>query len=115
MDINILVGPAYERQRTQSTGIFEPDVNHILCMPMGIYTPGHESLYAGMPSLDMLHYQQANHQLQRLLIEASVTPVRSMVSIKSLPFVRQHTFVEPVYGRQRPQPIDVSEPRCQTL
>jgi hypothetical protein len=38
MDINIpFVGPAYERQRAQSTGISEPDVNHILCMPMGIH------------------------------------------------------------------------------
>jgi hypothetical protein len=54
MDINILVRPVYERQRAQSTDIFNPDVNHTLCMPMGIYTPGHESLYAGMPSLDML-------------------------------------------------------------
>jgi hypothetical protein len=59
MDINILVEPVYERQRAQSTGISEPDVNHILCMPMGIYTPGHESLYAGMLSLDKPHYPQA--------------------------------------------------------
>jgi len=54
MDINILVRPVYERQRAQSTDISNPDVNHTLCMPMGIYTPSHESLYAGMPSLDML-------------------------------------------------------------
>jgi hypothetical protein len=54
MDINTLVRPVYERQRAQSTDISNPDVNHTLCMPMSIYTPGHESLYAGMPSLDML-------------------------------------------------------------
>jgi hypothetical protein len=52
MDINILVRPVYERQRAQSTDISNPDVNHTLCMPMGIYTPGLGSLYAGIPSLD---------------------------------------------------------------
>ena len=54
MDINILVKSIYERQRAQLTDISNPNINHILCMPMGIYTSGHESLYAGMPSLDML-------------------------------------------------------------
>jgi hypothetical protein len=51
MDINILVGPVYERQRTQLTDVSEPDVNHTLCMPMGMHI-GMVSLYAGIPSLD---------------------------------------------------------------
>ena len=72
MDINILVGPVYERQRAQSTDIPNSDVNHALCVPMGIHI-GRVGLYAGMPSLDMLHYPQADRQLERLLIEASVT------------------------------------------
>jgi hypothetical protein len=54
MDINTLVRPVYERQRAQLTNISNPNVNHTLYMPIGIYTSGHESLYAGMPSLDML-------------------------------------------------------------
>jgi hypothetical protein len=70
MDINILVGPAYERQRAQLTDISNPDVNHTLCVPMEIHI-GRISLYAGIPSLDML-YPQAARQLKRLLIEASV-------------------------------------------
>src|SRR5258705_13913960 len=37
MDINILVGPVYERQRTRSTDISEPDVNQTLCVPMGMH------------------------------------------------------------------------------
>jgi hypothetical protein len=54
MDINIpFVGPAYERQRAQSTDISDPDVNHALCVPMSIHI-GRVSLYAGIPSLDML-------------------------------------------------------------
>jgi len=53
MDINILVRPVYERQRTQSADISEPDVNHALCVPMSIHI-GRVGLYAGMPSLDML-------------------------------------------------------------
>jgi len=85
MDINILVRPVYERQRAQSTDVSNPDVNHALCVPMGTHI-GRVSLYAGMPNLD--------------------TPTdRSLC----------HTFVEPVYRRQRPQLIDVSEPRCRTL
>src|SRR6266481_3454076 len=60
MDINILVGPVYERQRAQSTDISNPDVNHTLCMPMGIYTPGLGSLYAGIPSLDTLRNWSAS-------------------------------------------------------
>jgi hypothetical protein len=47
------VGPAYERQRIQSIDVSEPDVNHTLCMPMSIRI-GRVSLYAGIPSLDML-------------------------------------------------------------
>jgi hypothetical protein len=39
-------------------------------MPMGMHI-GMVSLYAGMPSLDTL-YPQADRQLERLLIEASV-------------------------------------------
>jgi len=74
MDINILVGPAYERQRSQSTDISNPDVNHALCVPMSIHIE-RVSLYAGMPSLDMLHYPQADHQLERLLISK---PLSSM-------------------------------------
>jgi hypothetical protein len=54
MDINILVKPVYKRQRAQLTDISNPDINHTLYMPMSIYTPGHESLYASMPSLDKL-------------------------------------------------------------
>jgi hypothetical protein len=53
MDINILVGPVYKRQRTQSTDISIHDVNHTLCVPMGMHI-GMVSLYAGMPSLDTL-------------------------------------------------------------
>jgi hypothetical protein len=37
MDINILVEPVCERQRAQSTDISNPDVNHTLCMPMGMH------------------------------------------------------------------------------
>jgi hypothetical protein len=48
MNINILVGPVYERQRAQSTNISEPDINHTLCMPIGMHI-GMVSLYAGMP------------------------------------------------------------------
>jgi hypothetical protein len=47
MDINILV-ELYERQRAQSTDISNPDVNHALCVPMGIRI-GRVSLYAGTP------------------------------------------------------------------
>ena len=55
--------------------------------------------------------QQAdyNHWLERLLIEASVTP---------LLLCPIHGYQHPRWStseRQRPQPIDVSEPRCQTL
>ena len=46
MDINILVGPVYGRQRAQSTGISELDVSYALCVPMGIRI-GRVSLYAG--------------------------------------------------------------------
>ena len=53
MDINILVEPVYERQRAQSTDIPNPDVNHALCVPMGIHI-GRVGLYAGMLNLDML-------------------------------------------------------------
>jgi len=53
MDINIFIGSAYERQRTQLTDIPNPDVNHALCVPMGIHI-GRVGLYAGMPNLDML-------------------------------------------------------------
>ena len=52
MDINILVGPAYERQRTQLTDVSELDVNQTLYVPMGMHI-GMVGLYAGMPSLDM--------------------------------------------------------------
>jgi hypothetical protein len=52
MDINILVGPAYERQRAQSTDVSNPDVNHTLYVPMEIHI-GRVSLYVGIPSLDM--------------------------------------------------------------
>ena len=44
-----------------------------LYMPMDMHI-GMVSLYAGMPSLDMLHYPQADRQLGRLPIEASVIP-----------------------------------------
>ena len=75
MDINILVGPVYERQRTQLIDISNPNVNHALCVPMSIHI-GRVGLYAGMPSLDMLHYPQADHhQLERLLISK---PLSSM-------------------------------------
>ena len=74
MDINILVRPVYERQRAQSTDISNPDVNHTLCMPMGTHI-GRVNLYAGIPNLDMLHSQADHRQLERLLIEASVTPL----------------------------------------
>jgi hypothetical protein len=50
MDINILVRPVNGRQRIQSTGISELDVNHALCVPMGIHI-GRVGLYAGMPKL----------------------------------------------------------------
>jgi hypothetical protein len=53
MDNYTPVRPVYGRQRTQSTDISEPDVNHALCVPMGIRI-GRVSLYAGMPNLDML-------------------------------------------------------------
>jgi len=52
MDINILV-ELYERQRTQSTDVSNPDVNHALCVLMGTHI-GRVGLYAGMPSLDTL-------------------------------------------------------------
>ena len=52
MDINIPVGPAYERQRIQLTDVSELDVNQTLCVPMGMHI-GMVGLYAGMPSLDM--------------------------------------------------------------
>jgi hypothetical protein len=73
MDINIFVGPAYERQRAQSTDIPNPDVNRALCVPVSIHI-GRVGLYAGMPNLDMLHPQADHRQLERLLIEASVAP-----------------------------------------
>jgi hypothetical protein len=92
MDINILVGPVYERQRAQSTDVSDPDVNHTLCVPMGMHI-GMVSLYAGMPEPRHALYPQADYrQLKRLLIEAHVTFVRSMILIELLPFVRQHTF-----------------------
>jgi hypothetical protein len=56
MNINILVGSAYKRQRTRSTDISEPDINHTLCVPMEIHIRK-VSLYAGIPSLDMLYSQ----------------------------------------------------------
>jgi hypothetical protein len=71
MDINILVRPVYGRQRAQSPGT--SDVSNTLCVPMGIRI-GRVGLYAGTPNLDMLHPQADHRQLERLLIEASVTP-----------------------------------------
>jgi hypothetical protein len=72
MDINILVRPIYERQRAQSTNISEPDINHTLCMPMGMHI-GIVSLYAGMPKPRHAHCSQAARHLERLLIETSIT------------------------------------------
>jgi hypothetical protein len=48
MDINILVRPVYERQRTQLIDVLNPDVNHTLCVLMGTHI-GRVSLYAGTP------------------------------------------------------------------
>jgi hypothetical protein len=56
IDINILVRSAYERQRTRLTDISEPDINHTLYVPMEIHIE-RVSLYAGIPSLDMLYPQ----------------------------------------------------------
>jgi len=53
MDINIPVGPAYERQRTQLTDVSELDVNQTLCVLMGMHI-GMVSLYEDIPSLDTL-------------------------------------------------------------
>jgi hypothetical protein len=55
--------------------------------------------------------QQAdyNHRLERLLIEASVIP-SLLCPIDGYQHPRWSAS-----ERQRPQPIDVSEPRCQTL
>ena len=72
MDINILVRLVYGRQRAQSTGSSESHVSNTLCVPMGIRI-GRVSLYAGMPNFDMLYPQADHRQLERLLIEASVT------------------------------------------
>jgi hypothetical protein len=111
MDINILV-ELYERQRAQSTGISTSDVNHTLCMPMGIH-------------IGMITYTQAC-LASTSLSTASRLPTIGTPTDRSLchpctinGFNRivtfRTTFVEPVYGRQRPQPIDISEPRCRTL
>jgi hypothetical protein len=54
MDINSLVRPVYKRQRTQLTDVSNPDVNHTLYVPVEIHI-GKVSLYAGIPSLDMLY------------------------------------------------------------
>ena len=75
MDINILVGPVYERQRTQLTDVFNPDVNHALCVPMSIHIR-RVGLYAGMPSLDMFYYPQTDHhQLESLLISKPLSSI----------------------------------------
>ena len=56
----------YKGQRwLRSTDISEPDVNHTLCVPMGIRI-GRVSLYAGTPNLDMLRNWLAS-RLQSLI------------------------------------------------
>src|SRR5258705_4438768 len=110
MDINILVGPVYERQRAQSTDISNPDVNHALCVPMGIHI--------GRVSLCTQACQTSTCSIIRKPTtigtptdkQASVTNVRSMISIESLPFVRQHILVGPVYERHRAQSTGTSDP-----
>ena len=110
MDINILVRPVYERQRTQLTNISNPDINHALCVPMGIHI--------GRVSLCTQACQTSTCSIIRKPTtigtptdkQASVTNVRSMISIESLPFVRQHILVGPVYERQRAQSTDISNP-----
>jgi hypothetical protein len=74
MDINILVGPVYGRQRPRLTDISDPDVNHTLCMPMGIHIGMIIYTQACLASTCYEIGQQAEPQLERLLIEASVTP-----------------------------------------
>src|SRR5258708_14615402 len=71
---------------------------------------GRVGLYAGMPSLDMLTVSKPTTIGTPTDKQPSVTNVRSMVSIESLPFVRQHTFVGPAYERQRTQSTDISNP-----
>jgi hypothetical protein len=61
------------------------------------------SLYAGMPNLDMLHYSQADRQLERLLIGA-LSNLR--YSIRSMDI---NIPVRPTYERQRIQLTNVSE------
>jgi hypothetical protein len=46
MDTNILVKPVCERQRAQLTDISNPNVNHVLYVPMGTHIE-RVGLYAG--------------------------------------------------------------------
>jgi hypothetical protein len=65
MDINILIRPVYERQRTQLTGISELDVSYALYVPIGIHI-GKISLYADTLNLDTLRNWSAS-RLQLLI------------------------------------------------